>query len=291
MDVIIYHEASEGIPCPDGIAAAWVTSKHLGSQRYNLLGASYNTELPDLSRYDHIYIVDFSFPKSFLDSLSECGKNITLVDHHVTAMELLGDISNFSKNVNVTFDMKECGATLAWLTFFPGLKMPAFLEYVKDRDLWTKKLPMTEEIHESISYSKSKLVKLRDLFELFDDISQLDQNQLINRFAEKGTDLLRPKRELILKAVDTMQYRNLPGTNNLIPTVILLEDKSWDRLASDICSSLYKKFPEELLVAVISFDEHKWSLRSDKDGNNTDVSIIAKSYGGGGHRNAAGFKV
>jgi oligoribonuclease NrnB/cAMP/cGMP phosphodiesterase (DHH superfamily) len=32
-------------------------------------------------------------------------------------------------------------------------------------------------------------------------------------------------------------------------------------------------------------------LRSDKDGLNLDVSAIAKQYGGGGHQNAAGFKV
>lgn len=291
MKVIIYHEVVANVPCPDGIAAAWATAKHLGSQQYDLLGASYNTPLPDLNKYDHVYIVDFSFPRAFLESLSECGKKVTLIDHHVTAMEMLGDVSNFSKSVNVTFDMKECGATLAWKTFFPDLKVPAFLEYVKDRDLWNKQLPMTEEIHESVSYSKYNLEGVDEIFQFFDDVSQLNQEQLIDRFAEKGEDLLRPKRKLILEAVETMQYRSLPGTDTLIPTVILKEDKTWDRLTSDICSSLYKRFPDELLVAVISFDEHSWSLRSDKDGNNTDVSIIAKSYGGGGHRNAAGFKI
>ena len=31
------------------------------------------------------------------------------------------------------------------------------------------------------------------------------------------------------------------------------------------------------------------SLRSNPDGGNFDVSAIAQQYGGGGHRNAAGF--
>lgn len=33
-----------------------------------------------------------------------------------------------------------------------------------------------------------------------------------------------------------------------------------------------------------------WAASSDKDGNNTDVGAIAARLGGGGHRNASGFR-
>jgi nanoRNase/pAp phosphatase (c-di-AMP/oligoRNAs hydrolase) len=34
-----------------------------------------------------------------------------------------------------------------------------------------------------------------------------------------------------------------------------------------------------------------FSLRSNKKGSDVDVSAIAKTFGGGGHRNAAGFQI
>ena len=74
-----------------------------------------------------------------------------------------------------------------------------------------------------------------------------------------------------------------------IPIVELAQDGSEDLLTSDICSYLYKSIPEAPFVACITSDG-SWSLRSDKNGNNTDVGAIAQAKGGGGHRNAAGFK-
>ena len=61
-----------------------------------------------------------------------------------------------------------------------------------------------------------------------------------------------------------------------------------DRLASDVCAYLYERHLEAPFTACIT-SQGAWSLRSDKKGSNTDVGAIAKSMGGGGHRNAAGF--
>lgn len=62
---------------------------------------------------------------------------------------------------------------------------------------------------------------------------------------------------------------------------------------SEIGNDLYNKYPDVDFSAVFTvYEDHiAWSLRSNKDGNNFDVGSIAAARGGGGHRNAAGFRV
>ncbi len=60
---------------------------------------------------------------------------------------------------------------------------------------------------------------------------------------------------------------------------------------SDVCHALLDRHPDAPFV--VSYSERDgvrlYSLRST-DGRD-DVSIVARKYGGGGHRNAAGFSV
>jgi hypothetical protein len=59
-------------------------------------------------------------------------------------------------------------------------------------------------------------------------------------------------------------------------------------LQSEVGNVLAKGKP----YAAVWYDDRngvrRWSLRSDEDG--LDVSKIAKAYGGGGHKHAAGFE-
>lgn len=284
---IIYHQIKEGVDCPDGLAAAWVAHKYYGESE--IIGCWYQCipeDLPKFEKGDLAVIVDFSFSAEILQAWSDAGVEILLIDHHKTAMEHLGDVSNFAEHFKgeINFDMNECSATLAWKHFFPGKAIPLFLEHVKDRDLWNKALPNSDAIHEIIA-------KLGRSFELYD----LLQNYGISEFfvlGELGNVLLAPKRRAITAIADRaitstpLAHQDIP-----IPVVILAKDGSEDRLTSDICEELYvNRYPEALFVAC-QVSDGSWSLRSNKNhpGGGFDVGALAKSYGGGGHRNAAGF--
>lgn len=59
-------------------------------------------------------------------------------------------------------------------------------------------------------------------------------------------------------------------------------------LGSDVCAELCKERP----FAAYYWDSpthREFGLRSDEEG--MDVSIVAQTYGGGGHAHAAGFRV
>ena len=58
---------------------------------------------------------------------------------------------------------------------------------------------------------------------------------------------------------------------------------------NSVSTYLYQKYDQIDFIMVLYPTTESVSLRSNANTRNTDVSVIAKSYGGGGHRNASGF--
>ena len=272
---VIYHQVKPGIDCADGIAAAWVAKRKYPDAV--LIGASYGGEVPDISQYDRVLVVDFSFPLNILEEWDE-QTELTVIDHHKTAMN---DLSGFA---NAYFDMAESGATLTWKILFPDEPVPAFLEYVKDRDLWNFALPLSEEIHEAMAFTGRKFYQL-------DQLAKFTAEDLQAALGPLGAKLLEPKRERIADIAMFARYESVLG--HKVMAVEIAETET--RLTSDICSYIYKRFPEASFVVAYSYKskENEWSLsfRSDKAGNDFDVSVISKQFSGGGHKNAAGGMV
>jgi uncharacterized protein len=299
---ILYHQVKPGVDCPDGIAAAYAAYRKMPfKHETDLIGCVYGQEPPSVENYRNIIIVDFSFDRATIERWSET-RSVVLLDHHKTALEMLGDVSTLSGQIYSRIDLNECGATLSWEYFNSLGRPPAIFEYVRDRDLWNFELRLSEEIHEAVAHLRYKLKELATsvnldetllVFSLFDQLIECDRQQLVDRLAPLGAKLLAPKREKIAAAAARYQMGLLPDPDThpvAIPIVNCAADGSEDRLVSDICAKLYRDMPEHLFVACITSDG-KWSLRSDKHGSDYDVAAIAQHYGGGGHKNAAGFSV
>ena len=274
VGIIIYHNVKVGVPCPDGLAAAWVASKVYPEAR--IVGCVYGDLLPGIRSKEEVIIVDFSFPKPMLESLANRGCLVTVIDHHKTAWE---NLNNLDSRINKRFDMQECGATLTWKHFFPDKPMPAFLEYVRDRDLWLHKLPMTHEIHAATG----KIGRSLALYEMLEPMSA---EHLQAVFGKLGTQLLEEKHN----QVKSICLRALPVHigNHRAHGVRL--NPAEEYLTSDVCSYLYTTmFPEDEFVCCIT-SGNIISLRSNREGSNFDVGNLAAQYLGGGHKNSAGFK-
>jgi len=308
---IFYHQVKPGIDCPDGEASAWAMKK--ATERWiwdeiQIIGCCYQSDLPEVNEGDRIYIVDFSFPRIVLEEWKLICSELIVIDHHKTALQ---DLDGFS---NAIFDMAECGATLTWKTVNNHLPIPAFLGYVRDRDLWKHELPCTHEVHEAVSSIKYKIksavnderISRSLVFKFFDQLAEMNQDELIAYLKPIGKVLLEEKRKKVESIADRFQMKTLrvpyhfvmeDGISTeggfdsyIIPVVDLLVDGSEDRFVSDVCQSLYKSMPDVPFVACITSDD-SWSLRSDQDNPNAaDVSVIAKQFGGGGHKHAAGFR-
>ncbi|EKU98153.1 putative DHD superfamily phosphohydrolase [Leptolyngbya sp. PCC 7375] len=286
--LIIYHQVKPGVDCSDGIASAWVAAKKYPD--YELRGCVYNAELPVIPEdCDRVVIVDFSFNAKILEQWREQVSEVIVIDHHKTAMN---DLAGLSNKVIQHFDMNECGATLAWRTFFPEKPVPVFLDYVRDRDLWNHELPRTREVHEAISQMRYglKLVEERAaIFTLFNALSKLSGNEVTALGVAVAGPKIKAKDEKVAAIANRWTMHDVAGHN--VPVVFLNPDGSEDRLVSDVCSKLYTDLcPDNDFVACFTADKC-WSLRSDKrkPEGGFDVGALAKSMGGGGHHNAAGF--
>lgn len=251
---VIYHGG-----CPDGFGAALGAWKALGDE-VEYIGASYNQPPPELPEDARVAIVDFSYPRETLLEFKDKVEDLVVLDHHKSAAKELEGL-DFA-----VFDMKRAGAGLSWHYFHPETPLPPLMAYLEDRDLWNNALPQTKEV----------TFALRKHPKEFEHWNELNVEDL----KKEGEPLVRAVNEEVAKACETAHMVEVGG--HKVPAV------RHRRYASDIGHSLLKKFPDSDFAAVYSKRKGgwKWELRSRGD---VDVSVIAKKYGGGGHKAASGF--
>ena len=198
--LIIYNQTSPGVDCSDAIVAAWVFDRVLrrGWDNYDILGWSDRLNPPDTTGYEHVFLLNFSFPRNVIDLWTNNNKQVHIFVHHGSTQVLLGAQSRFSEKFEFVFDPIESSATLTWRYFnsFTDRKMPAFLGYVRDRELEKSEddaLPMSKEINAVFDNMRSELQKTaeatglpaRDLiFTAFDYFATLTGDDLIELFAD-----------------------------------------------------------------------------------------------------------
>ena len=254
--------------CADGFGAAWVVRKALGEEAVDFFAGFYGKEPPDVTGRD-VIMVDFSYKRPVLEAMRDKAKSILILDHHKTAQ---ADLDGLACNtVHTVFDMDRSGAMIAWDYFFSGLLPPKLIEHIQDRDLWLFKLSGTREIQATVfSYPYD--------FEIWDRLMVSAPSTLI----VEGSAIERKHHKDIAELVGVSKRRMTIGGYD-VPVANLPYT-----LSSDAGHLMGKGEP----FAACYMDDatgRTFSLRSAEDG--LDVSEIAKKFGGGGHKHAAGFKV
>lgn len=272
-DLCIYHGN-----CADGYTAAWVALK---AGVKDFCPGTYGKEPPDVTG-KHVLMVDFSYKRDILLRMAESAASITILDHHKTAQAELTGFPEaamsglLDKNISASFDMSKSGARMAWDFFFPDQDRPPLIDYVEDRDLWKFDLPGSREVSAYIfsfdyTFENWDILDLQLRHRMSDQV--MPGGVAIERKHHKDIrELLKlTKRQMVIGG-HIMWVANLPYT-----------------LASDAANALASE--SEPAAGATYFDRNDgqriFSLRSIGD---FDVSAIAKRYGGGGHRNAAGFQ-
>lgn len=263
--LVIYHA-----DCLDGLGAAWSAFCKLGNQaRY--IPARYGDDIPDFEPGAILYILDFSFsPKLLVDASAKAGR-VILIDHHMTAMEQYDDFFKMQlppENLSINFDMSRSGCILTWQYFFHDLKPPKILLHIEDRDLWHFKLDGTREITTAL-YERMPIT--------FAEIGTLDLSELlaVGRIqVEQFTGMVKR----IAKSAHSVSVAGRVGLAVNAPSLF----------ASDLGHVLAEKSGTFGMIYYYDGRKQQWnfSLRSIGD---YDVGHLATGFGGGGHKNAAGF--
>lgn len=253
---VLYHNN-----CPDGFGAAFAAWKKFGSNAH-YIAVDHGNPPPKMKTGSQVYIVDFAYSRQILDQLSK-EHPIQIIDHHKSAQEELSHLPN------AIFDMTKSGAVLTWEYFHPGTDIPLLLQYIQDKDLWQFLLPQSDEFTVALS--------LYDFdFEIWEQLSVPD-------LLAEGELLLRYKRKLLHRLCREFYWQIIAGYRVPVANSPLF--------ASEIGNRLCQEHPDAPFAACYvdyGSSAQGWSLRSIGE---FDVSAVAKQFGGGGHRNAAGFSI
>jgi oligoribonuclease NrnB/cAMP/cGMP phosphodiesterase (DHH superfamily) len=259
VDLVIYHAS-----CTDGFGAAYSAWKLLGD-RAEYHAAKYGETPPDV-KGKNVVVLDFSYDNVTTKQLIKEARNFLIIDHHKSAMVELHDVSC------TRFDMNHSGAMLAWNFFHPGKEAPRMIKFIEDRDLWKWQIPYSKEFAAAFDMVPFDFEE----FDKYLDDSAVDDAQ------ERGAYILAYSKTVISKIAKHATPRKIDGKD-----VLVVNSSHW---MSEIGAALSPKCD----FAVIWFYDHetrqvKVSLRAHHE--DSDVSEVAKRFGGGGHRKAAGFSL
>lgn len=309
IDIVIHHA------CPDGFASAFLVwyylKKRFGKNRANnveYISVSHFTKVdPNVSSvqndsnlkeimkktcHKNVLMCDFSMDEETIIAIINNTKSFLLIDHHENSTE---DKEYLPECLRI-YDVTKSSVILTWTFLYPNEEAPLFIKYIQDRDLWIRKLPNTDQ------FSIGLCLEKRD----FMTWEKFIMNDNVNKLISQGMEIETNQKKLILEICQTAYYQDFfidelasecIGASH--SQTIRKYKKVWiicvnfPELKTDIGNLLLNLFPDCSFSMVYHHNNHKKqaaiSLRSND--NKLDVSLIANRFGGGGHRNAAGFVI
>ena len=297
--IICYHHNDH-----DGIVAAAVLADYYKRVEssipldFRMVDYSCDLELEDIDadEVQEVFFLDYSFSgaKNYenLIKLHERfkmegkGSNIYWIDHHKSSIDKdIPEISGYRSN-------RYCGAVLTWLflntsnvnfqeVIEHSVKLPefpVFLKYIDDYDCWKKQFPETNDIH----YGFNAIDPLDPVF-----------HTLLGNDNEKALGLIK-------------QYEMV---GNGVQRYLEFENKNYhvDMYGFEVCFCGHKAFAlnrkgNSLMFGdlvdkydiVIPFyyngSTRLWNYSLFTKRDDLDVEELAARFGGGGHKQAAGFQ-
>ena len=303
--LVVYHAN-----CADGFGAAFAAWLKLGDEAEYLpmqYGAI-NYEFPSLNR--DVYILDFSFPRSTMDYIFDTAKRVVWLDHHKSAFEMWLPELPYHDHCraedlivgphHVILDNDQSGAMLAWRWFHPGTEVPMLIRHIDDGDRWVHKIDGTRAFQKALwSYAPWSFEQWNGKFlpcDMGNPKASFGATAKYTFMINSGAAILRAHDQSVqsvVKGSARKVFVNLPNEPGFEPkglTLYGLAANCPPHLTSDVGRELATKSGTFSLCWTLSQEGliAKCSLRSNGD---YDVSAIAKVFGGGGHRAAAGFEV
>jgi len=263
MALVIYHGG-----CRDGFCAAWAVYRHFHTvgDICGFHAGYYGQPPPDCTDLD-VIIVDFSYSREDMERIAATARTLIVLDHHKTAREALGSL--VVPRGDVVFDMNRSGAGLAWDYFIPAPR-PWVVDYIEDRDLWRHALPDSKAINAYLSVLP---------FE-FDEWTKAAESVKPEEAAALGAIVVKKTDQYVREVLKNARRVTFEG--HAVPIV---NARQVD--ISELLDQLAQGEPFAMGWWQRADGEYQYSFRSRGE---FDVSELAKKYGGGGHKNAAGFE-
>ncbi len=267
------------------------------------LGWDYGDDIPDLKGYDKVIMCDVSFPVEDMQILYlQFGKNFTWLDHHSSAINAVKSIDIEGKSLINLIDglrgTKYSACELTWIMYSKnGIEdIPEIVRLLGRYDCFGHK--GTSEEEEVLEFQYGARQFITDYKEAY--------IYLISKYVKTNLEMIQNAGVIIYDYVKTEAkqiYKKSFPIKLLDPITFGKNPKKeiYDQ-------TVYKNFlavnQERFNPVNFEIDYHKdgydgyacfwykngtWSWSLYNDNGETDCSVIAKQFGGGGHAGASGF--
>ena len=264
----------------DGRCAGSIVSQY--KKNYNkddFFEVDYVMELPidTIKNGEEVWFVDYSFKSNTRDILANLiarGCHIIWIDHHTSSINLEKDYL-WCKDIEGIRQDGISGAALTYMYCYERAfdEIPYYVKLVSDYDCWQYKYEPDTTFFK-IGMESNDFDALDDIWnylfnkdnEVYDTV--LDYGKIIKKYIDSDNTYYR----------EHFSYESEIAGHKCL--VVGKKTNSW------VFGEKYNEYP---LVMVWVFDGIKFTYSIFSSNKEIDCSKIAESYGGGGHKGAAGF--
>lgn len=224
-----------------------------------------------------VVFVDIAPNNDALRALASTASEVIVLDHHISSQNRFRSEPDLADQMAeaghlIRFDGEHSGAVLAWQHFHPDEPIPDLLAYIEDQDLWGWKLPRSEEVNAAISSYPRR-------FDVWSELASGSTDLL----ADQGAPIVRSNRMEVQRALHhlhpvTVDEARLEAVNARHLRSTIGHELAKRATYGHPCGVVYRIIGQRVDISIYSIGD-------------MDVASIAAGFGGGGHRNAAGFSV
>jgi oligoribonuclease NrnB/cAMP/cGMP phosphodiesterase (DHH superfamily) len=242
---------------------------------------NYGEDIPDLSEYSYVVMCDISFPPEKMKELfKEFGDNLIWIDHHISAINDSYTYGYDGICGHRGANLSACELTYAYMHGYPVLEnvayLPPAIELLGLYDTMRDKSNAT-------MYFQLGMQAIVDSVETIPDWTFDMETDMIKNTIISGSHISK-----YLKTTNKKLYADncskfvLNGMN-----VATINAKKFNPINSGIN---YHDDGYDIFISYYNTGKG-WSVSIYNDDESVDCSKIAKEFGGGGHKGAAGFVV
>jgi len=271
--IIFYHSADLDGHCSGAVAKKYAKIVSFEG-RITMYGINYGDKFPWhlVSSGEHVIMLDFSLqPFDDMIKLNTIVDSFVWIDHHISAIKEHDKFKNVIKGVRNT---EKAACELAWEYFFEDKTIPESVYLLGRYDVWDHKDAKTLPFQYGM--------RLYDT----DPSGNFNWDKMFYSFPHN----ILNEGETILKYVDQDNKKyakfcafetSIAGLKGIAINRMLASTKMFE--------SVWDETKYDVMIA-FGFRNGLWtiSLYTTKDG--IDVSETAKIFGGGGHKQVAGFQ-
>lgn len=261
-----------------------------GCINFKISDINYNQKFPiwEIEKDEQVWIVDFSIEPLEMFELLKITKNVTWIDHHKTSIEKYKDFPHEIRGIRKDGEAG-CVLTFKYIHWWTARgegqirlndedlnnPVPEFTKLIGDRDIWKFEFGDRTKFF----YLGCQLYDWENFNSPFWNMPFVYEKEGVNKIIKEGEVAEKYQINFSKKYLKSLSFKTeLEGYNCIAMNM-------------GLCSSEYfldndKKY--DILIPFV-FDGNKWTVSLYTIKKDIDVSEIAKKYGGGGHKGAAGF--